>query len=67
MQRCCRSDLNSVWTKLPCCFSKGLYKQDFLDINLTTTFRIRNFENTSATRVIFFFKIFKILSTFQKC
>ena len=52
---------------LPGCFSKGVHNWDFLDISLTTVFRLRNFENTSAMRVIFFLKILKILSTFQKC
>ena len=35
-QRCCDADLNSSWTRLPCCLSKGPLKQDFLDIYLTT-------------------------------
>ena len=29
-------------------------------------FRVRNFENTAAMRAIFFLKILKILSTFEK-
>ena len=49
-------DFNSVWTHVPCCISKGLQKHDFLDIYLTTFFRVRNFQNTSAMRVIFLSK-----------
>ena len=30
-------------------------------------FRVRNFQNEKSMRVIFFFKIFKISSRFQKC
>ena len=45
--------------------SKGLLKRDFSDISLATFFGIANFGNTSAMRVIFFLKVFKILSTFQ--
>ena len=59
--------MNSVWVRLPGCFLKGFQKQEFLDIYLTTVFRVRNFENTSAMEVIVFLKIFKILSRFQKC
>ena len=65
-QRCCRSDLNSVWARLPCCFSKRLQKRHFLDIYLTTVFQVRNYENTWAMGVIFFLKVFKTLSTFRK-
>ena len=49
------------------CLSKGLLKCNFLDIYLTTFFGIRNLRNTSVMRVILFFKVFKILSTFQNC
>ena len=45
---------------------EGLQKRDFLDIYLTTVFQVRTLENTSAMKVIFFMKIFKILSTFPK-
>ena len=65
-ETCCGSDLNSVWTRLPCCFSKGLQRPDFLDIYLTTVFPVCNFENAAAMRVIYFFKIFKISGAFQK-
>ena len=30
--KCCDEDLNSAWTRLPCCFSKVPLKRDFLDI-----------------------------------
>ena len=46
---------------------EGPLKRDFLDIYLTTFFGIRNFGNTSAMRVTFLVKVFKILSTLQKC
>ena len=40
---------------------------NFLDISLTTFFRVRKFRTSSTMRVIFFFKIFKIESKFSKC
>ena len=63
----CRSNFNSVRSPLACFLSKGPLKGDFLEICLTTFFGVRNFENTSAMRSIFSLKLFKILSTFQKC
>ena len=45
--------------RFSCCFSNCLQKCDFLDIYLTTVSRIRNFENTSAMRFIFFWKFSK--------
>ena len=42
-------------------------ERDFLDIYLTAVFQVRTLENTSAMKVIFFMKIFKIFSTFPKC
>ena len=60
------ADLNSVYARLPCCFSKGLEKGDFLDIYLTTVFRVRNFENTSAMRVIFLYEVFENFSYISK-
>ena len=44
----------SVWPRLPCCISKGRQDREFLDICLTAVFGVRNFQNTSAMRVIFF-------------
>ena len=35
-------------------------RRDFLDVDLTTFFGVTNFRNTSAMRVIFFLKMFKI-------
>ena len=58
---------NSVSACLPCYFSKGPFEQDFLDTYLTAFFRVRKFKNTSAMRVIFFLKMFKIDSKFRKC
>ena len=45
---------------------KGPLKRDFLDIYLTTLIRVRQFKNTSAMRLIFFLKMFKIESKFRK-
>ena len=64
---CCRSTLNRVSPPLPCYFSKNPLKEEFLDIYLTTFFGVDKFKNTSAMRVIFFLKIFKIESKFTKC
>ena len=64
---CCRSALNSVSARLPCYLSKRPLKRDFLDIYLTTSFGVPKFKNTSAMRVIFFLKMFKIESKFTKC
>ena len=41
-------------------------EQYFLDIYLTTFFGVHNFKNTSAMRVIFTSKIFKIECKFYK-
>ena len=48
------SELNSVWARLPCCFSKCLQKRDFLDIYLTTVFRVHNFQNNERCESSFF-------------
>ena len=42
-------------------------KWNFLNIYLTVIFGIRKFQNTSAMRVIFFLKMFKIEFKFWKC
>ena len=47
--------MNSVSAHLPFYLSKSPLKWDFLDIYLTTLFRVRKFKNTSAMRVTFFF------------
>ena len=49
-----------VWSCLPCCFSKGPLKRDFLDIYLTMFFGVCNFVNASAMMVIFLWKCSKI-------
>ena len=46
--------MNSVWVRLPSCFSKRLQKRDFLDIYLTTVFRVRNFQNNERCESSFF-------------
>ena len=68
-ERCFYFAFNSVSGRLTCYLSKGLLKRDFLDIDLTTFFKVRYFENTSAMRVIFSLKKFKFKteSKFQKC
>ena len=55
-----RSVLNSVSAHLPGYLWKGPLKLDFLDIYLTLFFAVRKLKNTSALRVVFFLKIFKI-------
>ena len=55
-----RSVLNSVSAHLPGYLWKGRLKLDFLDIYLTLFFAVRKLKNTSALRVVFFLKIFKI-------
>ena len=57
--------MNSVWSPLPCCLSKGLQKRDLLDIYLTTVFGVYNFQNTWAMRVISFWKCSKFNVAFQ--
>ena len=56
------ANFNNVWASLPCCFPKGPFKRDFLGIDLTRFFWVRNIGNTSAMRVIFFqkYSIFKL-------
>ena len=64
---CCRSGFNSFSARLPCYLPKGLLKRDFLDSYLSTFFALLQFENTSAMRVMFFLKIFRVESKFRKC
>ena len=45
---------------------KGPLKRDFLDIDLTTSFGVRKLKYTSAMRVIFFLKMFKIETKLRK-
>ena len=49
-----------IWARLPYCFWKDPLKQEVLDIDVTTFFGVSNIGNTSAMRVIFFLKMFKI-------
>ena len=49
-----------ISARFPCCFPKDPLKRDFLDIDVTMFFGVRNFGNTSAMRVILFLKMFKI-------
>ena len=63
--RCCRSDFNNFSARLSCRLSKEPLKQDFLNIYLTTSFRVLKFEKTSAMRVIFFSKYWKLNLIFK--
>ena len=53
--------------RLPCYLPNSPLKHDFLDIYLTTLFGVRKFKNTSAMRLIYFLKMFKIEPRFRKC
>ena len=44
---------------LPCCFSTHPPKREFLGIDLTMLFGVKNFGNTSALRFMFFSKCYK--------
>ena len=55
----CHSDISTVWSLSPCCFSKDPLKCDFFDIYLTAFFGIRNFGNLLAKKVIFCLKTSK--------
>ena len=50
---------------LTCCFTKGPLKEDFLETFLTTFLRVRNFANTSAVRVTFYWNCSKINLAFK--
>ena len=52
---------------LTCRLSISVLTRSFLLISETTYFAVYNFVCTSAMRLIFFFKIFKIWCRFQKC
>ena len=67
MKTCCRLYINSVSARLPCYLWKAPLKRDFLDTYLTTCFGVRKFKNTSAVRVIFHLKLFKVECKFRKC
>ena len=55
-QRCRRSDFNSVWVRLPCCFSKVTLKRYFFYTYLTAFLEGHNFRKTLAMSVISFFE-----------
>ena len=59
LERCCRSDFNTVSARLSIHLSKDPLKLEFLDILLTTYFGVRKFKNTSAMNVMFFWKYWK--------
>ena len=63
LERCCRCDFNSVSARLPCHLSRGPLKWEFLDIYLTTYFGVRQFKNTSAMKVMFFWKYSEIIAS----
>ena len=54
-----RSDLKSVWVRLPCCSFKGTVKRHFFGIYLTTLLEVRNLGNTLVMSGIFFLNMFK--------
>ena len=63
---CCCLDFNGVSARLPCYLLKNPLKLDFWDIYVTTYFEVHKFKNTSAMRVIFTSKIFKIKCKFPQ-
>ena len=58
--------MKCVSAPLPSYLLKGVPKRDFLYVYLSTSFGVRKLKNTSAVRVIFIFKLFKIKSKFRK-
>ena len=54
------SDFSSVSACLPSFLSQNCLSRYFLEIYLTTFFGVHQFKNTSAMRVTFFLKTFKI-------
>ena len=59
-------DFASTWEAFTFWLSKRVLKRCFLDCGLTKIFKVCNFGNTLAMRIIRFFKIFKIWCRFQK-
>ena len=53
-------NFNSLSARLPCYLLKGPLKRGFLNIYLTTFSADRKCKNTSAVRVILFFKCLKL-------
>ena len=64
-ERCCHANFNNFWARLPCCFPKDLLKRDFLDIDLTLYFRIRNLEIPQQWDSSFFWKCSKFKLAFK--
>ena len=52
--------LQQCFVLLACCLAMGPLKWELLDIYFFTYIGVRNFRNTSAMRVIFFLKMFKM-------
>ena len=63
----CRSSFRSISDPLTRWLRKGALKQEFLGIKVTTSFSVNNFENRKAMKLVFFFKMDKILWRFFKC
>ena len=64
--KCFRGDFNSVWDRLQCCLSKGLLKQDFLDMYLTTFSAVCNSEVHKQWGSYFFSKFWELNLYFKK-
>ena len=62
----CLAEFSSVSDLLTCWLSITLLTQGILVIYVTTFFTVYNFGYISAMRLIFFFKMFKFWSKFQK-
>ena len=58
--------MNNFLARLPGYLSQGFLKINFLGIYPTTSFGVGKVKNTSAARLIFFLKMFKIDSKFLK-
>ena len=63
MVRVVRYRFQQCFGPFPMLLVEGSSETGFLDIYLTTFFIVRKFKNTSAMRVIFFLKKFKIESS----
>ena len=62
----CRADSSSFWDSLACWLSKGVLKQGFLNIYISTFFTLRNFGNINPKWAIFFKTFIKISEIEQK-
>ena len=61
------ADFSSVWDPLTRLLPKGVLKQELSRIQITTFFRINNYKNINVVKVIFVFKMLKLLCRLQKC